>query len=96
MGDKQAKLIRGQLRQIVKELLPEILTTESFMSLQKTLDTRLNNKVDNITRMVRDALEKLDQRSKDMQSYVVRNVGVPTAPSAPQVDPTLQSTANRG
>lgn len=70
------KVIRGQLRQIAKEILPEVLSAEMETKIMKHVDTRL----DYMTNMIKSTLDQLDRRSKDMQSYVVRNVGVPTKP----------------
>jgi len=74
------KALRGQVRQIVKELLPEVLHAEAVNRLNKDLTNKVDNRLEGITKLVKTTLDQLDQRSKDMQSYVVRNVGVPTAP----------------
>lgn len=62
MNQATTKDMRKQLRNVVKELLPEILTAEFraeiLMKLYKELKARL---------------DEIDQRQKDIQSYVVRN-----------------------
>lgn len=66
------KLIRGQIRQIVKELLPELLTEQLVESIRNELSSQLQ-----------DRLIKIDDRQAQIQSYVVRNSGVPTSSSKP-------------
>lgn len=61
------KLIRGQLRQLVKELLPDVLAEQVIESIKKELYAEL-----------RERLGTIDARQADIQSYVVRNNGVPT------------------
>lgn len=61
MGN-QLKQIRGQIRQIVKELLPEILTNELIAAVAQQ-----TNKV------VSERLNSIDERQKEMTSYIVRN-----------------------
>lgn len=67
MTPKQA---RGQLRQIAKEILPEVMASELFAALQAETATRLNA----LTAEVREQLKAMDQRSRDMQSFIMREV----------------------
>ncbi len=67
MTPKQA---RGQLRQIAKELLPEVMASELFAVMQAETVTRLNA----LTEEVREQLKAMDQRSRDMQSFILREV----------------------
>ena len=59
---KDAKLIRGQIRQIAQELLPTMLNDE----LVKAIEKRLFEKIDG-------ELAKINERQKDIQSYMIRN-----------------------
>lgn len=61
------KQIRGQIRQIVKELLPELLTEQLVAAIQNQLHSQLQER-----------LVKIDDRQSQIQSYIVRNAGVPT------------------
>lgn len=70
MNSKNIKLIRGQIRQVVKELIPELLTEQLVESIQKNLNGQLHER-----------LSKIDERQSQLQSYFVRNAGVPTAAS---------------
>lgn len=84
MSEKNIKLLRGQVRNVVKESLTE----EAFKAIEARLTKTLNEKLSEVTRTVKEGLEVIDQRSKDLQAYVVRNVAVPTAPvvDAPAAD----------
>jgi hypothetical protein len=65
-----AKLLRGQLRQIAKELLPEVLAGELFVKLQEEQRARLTE----IAKMVNDRLIEMEARSKDVQSMMIREI----------------------
>ncbi len=68
MGSK-IKELRGQVRQIVKELLPEVLNQEQFKALEKTILDRL----DVLEKQTKDVLSEMNQRHKDTMGYLVRN-----------------------
>lgn len=76
MSDKNSKQVRGQLRIIAKEILPEVISNETYKELQKLVTVRL----DNIEKMVREALEGMSNRQKDAQDFLVRQVSSLTAP----------------
>jgi hypothetical protein len=80
MSDKQYKLIRKQLRNVVQDELQYLLHEETFKNLYKDLVKHTDKRLDDITKTVKDVLDNMDKRSQDIQSYVVRNTGVPTAP----------------
>lgn len=63
---KELKQIRGQIRQIVKDILPEVITSELVAALEKVLVARMD-----------EGLKRIDVRQADLQSYIVRNAGVP-------------------
>lgn len=63
------KQLRGQVRQIVKELLPEVLSVELMAAIEAKL-----------IQQIKDGLAKIDERQRELQSYMVRNVNVPVAP----------------
>ena len=62
MNNKEVKQLRGQVRQAVKELLPEILTAE-LVSAALTKSEAI----------IQDRLKQIDQRQKDILSYMLRN-----------------------
>jgi len=65
-----AKLIRGQVRQITKEILTDLIATELFAKLQEENIKQLNE----IVKMVTERLDQIEQRSKDVQSYIMREM----------------------
>lgn len=65
---KEIKAIRGQLRQIAKDILPEVLAGELFVKIQEENRARLTE----IAKMVNDRLTEIENRSKDVQSYIMR------------------------
>lgn len=77
----QAKLIRGQVRQIVKELLPEILKAEITYAIRKEIGEQAKLRLDDIAKEISARLDAVDERSKETQSYIVRHL--PTAPITP-------------
>lgn len=61
MSQGNLKDLRKQLRNVAKELLPEILESELFLKVELKLRKEL---------MLR--LEQLDKRQADIQSYIIR------------------------
>lgn len=64
-----AKMIRGQLRQIAKEILPELITSELLNAIRNELRQELLIK-----------LNAIDERNKDIQAYIVRQ-SAPVVPN---------------
>lgn len=85
MNSKEVKQVRGQIRQIIKELMPEILKGETLVAANKDLTKLINARLDALTAHVQESLKVMDERSKEISSYMVRNT-VPQAP-APSQDP---------
>lgn len=73
---KEIKAIRGQLRQLVKEILPELLAVAQYEELRK----EIHSKMERIETNVKDTMREINERSKDTQSYLVRAVSKPAAP----------------
>ena len=74
---KEAKLIRGQVRQVVKESLNDELVKVITEEVLKAVSARLSHMEKN----VRETLALLDKRSKDISGFLVRQASTP----APQV-----------
>lgn len=70
---KDTKLIRGQLRQVLKEILPETLTEAQFELLNKKIDARLEQ----ITEDTKATMREMNQRHKDTMGFLVRQVSSP-------------------
>jgi hypothetical protein len=75
----KAKELRGQLRQIVKEMFVELVSTELYVALQKENKAQL----DLIHKLVRESLERIDDRQKDVLGMIMREFanGRPTIPA---------------
>lgn len=72
------KALRGQVRQIVKELLPDVLKTELLEVIKKELVADFTTKLTRIENNVKETLQAVDQRSKDSLSYLVRQSTEPS------------------
>lgn len=72
------KMLRGQVRQIVKELLPEVFKEELTKAIQKEIEERLNR----VDSHVKAAVAEMNERSKETQNYVVRNLVLATTQAA--------------
>ena len=73
-----AKDLRKQLRNVVQELLPLILSAEvnqnQFNQLSKVIDSRLTS----LEKQVKDTLHEINERHKDTMSYLARSVTTTT------------------
>lgn len=67
-----AKVIRGQVRQAVKEVLPEVLTHELRSAMYKQIAQELGAKLISIQTELTNTLKQMDDRSKDVQNMLVR------------------------
>lgn len=86
MGNN-AKELRGQLRQITKEVLPELMRHELYEKVRQEMKTE----IEAIRKDVTAVLKAMDDRSKDTQSFVMREVlaassNSPIAPTEPKKD----------
>lgn len=70
----QIKQLRGQMRQIVKEILPETLTEAQF----ELLNTKIDKKLKELQELVQANLKEMNDRQRDVMSYLVRQVTVPS------------------
>lgn len=65
---QDVKQLRGQLRQIAKEILPEILNQEQYQELKKHVDERLNR----IELHVKTQMKEMQEHHKNTLGYLVR------------------------
>lgn len=70
------KELRKQLKNVVQDLAPKMIQDEVFASLQKEIQERLNE----VAEEVRGTLKKIDERAKDVQSLIMRQIGEALAP----------------
>ncbi len=66
----QAKLLRSQMRQIVKELFPEIVSSELYAKIEKQNKEQLEF----LFNLVKGTLSRVEERQKDLQSLIMREV----------------------
>lgn len=67
------KQIRGQLRQIVQELLPSIITEALFKEIQKSVKAQL----DVIEKRHKESLDKMQTHQRETLSYLTRQLTTP-------------------
>lgn len=84
---KAIKQLRGQVRQIVQEVLPDVLAGEVYSKLQKTLLDHMLQ----IQTQVQNKLNEMDNRTKDVQGLIMRQVAGTTAltPGFPESPPQV-------
>jgi len=82
--ENNVKQLRGQLRQIVKELMPDLIKLELYNDLQKANSDRINKIANNFDELVKSVNERVEQtlkeindRSKDVQDFVMRQAASP-------------------
>lgn len=67
-----AKTLRKQLRNVVQELLPTLITNELIAELRKEVGEKLALRMDVIAQNARETLNKISDDQKAFQEYVVR------------------------
>ncbi len=77
---KEAKVIRGQVRQIVQEILGDILTEQ----LYKQLEHKLALRVEQIEKSVKATMHEMNENHKATMGYLVRTVTSPEMPKPKQ------------
>lgn len=96
MGNQNnVKQIRGQVRQAVKELMPEVLSQELTQAIANELARMIKERMDIIATDAKEALAKIDARSKDMHSYVIRELAA-AKPAPVSNESEFQKEANKG
>lgn len=70
------KEVRKQLRRIVKEILPEILTAEQYALIKQHNEAKLNE----LEKFIKDTLHEMNERHKNTMGYLVRQVSTPVEP----------------
>lgn len=80
-----AKVIRGQLRQIVKEEMQDMLLTEMKSEISRAILKDVSKRLEALEDLIREKLTVIDERSKDTMSYLVRQSMQPAPISKPQI-----------
>jgi len=71
------KETRKQLRNIAQELLPTLLNSELGEAIRKDLSAQIQTRLDVVIKEIKTTLEQIEQRSKDVQGYLVRQTSKP-------------------
>lgn len=82
-----AKLVRGQVRQIVKEMLAEVLQAELTSAVRKELAEQLASRLNFIGAQLQEKLNEIDARSKDISAYLIRSSSAPAQPIQSDISP---------
>lgn len=72
--EARMKEIRKQLRNVVKEFLPDVFTEALSAKIRENLSERLGTRMDEIAKDCKDVLKVIDDRNKEFQGYVVRQL----------------------
>lgn len=94
MNSKEIKQVRGQIRQVVEELFPLMMTDELMHAME-----------DRLAAIIHARMDQLDKQVQQMRSYIIRETTRPDAPvaapaaetPAPQTEPSttdLTSSSN--
>lgn len=67
------KELRKSLRNVVNELLPEMLTQAQFEELSRRIDTKIK-KIEDDTKAI---MTEMNQRHRDTMGYLIRQVSQP-------------------
>lgn len=84
-NESNVKQIRGQVRQIVKEVFPDLAKNELYADLQRVNKERLDQiaksfdeLVKSVNERIEATLKEVNDRSKDVQDFVLRQSVTPT------------------
>lgn len=69
MSNSNVKDIRKQVRNVVQEVLPGVMTQEMYVKLL----TSMNERMDALEAQVKAKMQEIEERSKDVQSYLIRS-----------------------
>lgn len=86
MSDKNFKTIRKQLVNVAKTLIPDVFKEEAMKTMHAELSAQVEKRLNSLSEHMKATLEKIDERSKEIQAYTLRNT------TQPAVAPTEQAT----
>jgi hypothetical protein len=94
MSDKNFKAIRKQLRNVVQEIMPLVLGNELVQEVKKSLEARIDARLEAVSKHIYETLTQIDERSKDIQTFLIRNAthtpAFAEAPAAEAVPTTTE------
>lgn len=105
-NERNVKQLRGQVRLVTKEILPDILALEKKAELYKELTNDISYRINSLTKEVREqmlsieknvteTLTQLNQRSIDIQEFMLRNIVVNNVPPPVPTDVASVVTAEQ-
>lgn len=74
MNSKEVKDIRKQLKNVAQAIAPTILANEAGVLMYKQLMAAVEGRLKNIELNIAETLTKIDERSKDLQAYAMRQI----------------------
>lgn len=77
-NNSNTKDLRKQLRLLVNENMPEVLSAELIAKLRSDLEKEMRQSLDLVHKLVRETLERIDSRQKDVQTMILREFNKPT------------------
>lgn len=91
-----AKTIRKQIRNVAQELLPEALSNEVIQSIEASLRKQISAELEALKENVAATLQRMDERSKDVQTFILNNVQADLAArnQAAAINPTQNTEAS--
>ena len=72
------KELRKSLRNVVQALLPDLMKSELGLAIRKELAQQMKIELDLAVGQIQGVLKQIDQRSKDVQGYLVRQTLQPS------------------
>lgn len=91
MNSKNVKDIRKQLRNVTQELFPEVLSKELVASAFAELQKEMQFKLEAIQADVNAGLARMEERSKDVHSYILNQTFAEAAKNAPKAAPVTET-----
>lgn len=76
MGDKNRKALRSELKQIVKEIMPELLTSEVL----KTILSESKQTLDLVVKRSEEMTERIEERHNNIVNLLMREFSRPAQP----------------
>jgi hypothetical protein len=74
MNGSAVKDLRKQIRNVVKEQLPELLRMELLKGIAEELRKDTATRLTMIESMVKTSLEKMDSRSAQIETYMINQI----------------------
>lgn len=94
MSDKNAKALRKTIRNVVQELLPEILNAEMVDAIKSKISQELGLRMDVIAKDAQKTLAGIDERQKDFQNFLLRQAVAAQPPVAGAPAPETPANDN--